>query len=87
MLIPDKYLYHSPLMVACEEDKENIVELLVENGASVALKNKVGIPVTSMDHSSVYRTIVTPHACPRGKVIGRVVVVSTKITTSQVLGT
>ena len=43
MLIPDKYLCHSPLMIACEEDKKNIVELLLNNGASVALKNKVGI--------------------------------------------
>ena len=48
MLIPDKYLCHSPLMIACEEDKEDIVKLLIEKGASVALKNKVGIAVTSM---------------------------------------
>ena len=51
MLIPDKYLCHSPLMIACEEDKKNIVELLLNNGASAALKNKVDIAVTSMHHS------------------------------------
>ena len=45
MLIPDKYLCHSPLMIACEEDKKDIVELLIENRASVALKNKVSISV------------------------------------------
>lgn len=60
MLIPDKYLCHSPLMIACEEDKENIVELLLKNGASVALKNKVVIPVASMDHNySIYGTVVS----------------------------
>lgn len=42
-LIPDRYLCHSPLMIACEEDRENIAKLLIENGASVALKNKVGL--------------------------------------------
>ena len=45
MPIPDKYLCHSPLMIACEEYKKNIVELLLHNGASVALKNKVDIAV------------------------------------------
>ena len=62
MPIPDKYLCHSPLMIACEEDKKNIVELLLKNGASVALKNKVDIAVTSMHHSystCMYRTIVS----------------------------
>ena len=32
-------------MIACEEDKEDIVKLLIENRASVALKNKVSISV------------------------------------------
>lgn len=41
MPIPEKYVSHSPLMVACAEDKDEIVQLLILNGASVALKNKV----------------------------------------------
>ena len=46
MPVPEKYLFHSPLMIACEEDKEDIVQLLIEKGASVALKNKVSqLPV------------------------------------------
>ena len=33
-------------MIACEEEKQDIIGLLIEKGASVALKNKVYYYIT-----------------------------------------
>ncbi len=46
--VPKKYSSHSPLMMALEKVKEgqdgdSVVETLLELGASVAFKNKVGV--------------------------------------------
>lgn len=36
-------MFHSPLMIACEEDWDKVIDLLLSKGASVALKNKVQV--------------------------------------------
>ena len=40
-----KYHCHSPLMIACEDECESVISVLLELEATVALKNKVNLNI------------------------------------------
>ena len=62
MAVPEKYSSLSPLMIACEEDKEEIVQLLISKGASIALKNKVQIKVIHEHTIHIVRYLGSNHS-------------------------
>ena len=47
--MPDEFKTHSPLMMALEKKQSDIAQKLVELGASVAFKNKVGNQLHNSD--------------------------------------